>query len=89
MRYRRTLAAFLALVCSGSALIGCESFHQNTRKRDRDVDRASAESDEPEKDKVLGVDSDQDKPKGFFKSSRLPGGMSDESRDIEKSLGVN
>jgi hypothetical protein len=78
----------VALTGLAAALSGCESLARHTRQRDPDVKQAGAASDEPEADKVLGVDNQQDKPKGFFKSSRLPGGLSDESRDIEKSLGV-
>jgi len=32
--------------------------------------------------------TEEEKTKGFFKSTRLPGAMSDEGREIEKSLGI-
>jgi hypothetical protein len=69
----------VALGCVGVSLAGCE----NMPKRGQ---QSSTHSAAP----VSESDSDPTPPqaKGFFKSTRLPGSMSSEGADIEKSLGV-
>lgn len=71
----------LALVCALPALAGCEGLHRNLRPdSDADVIAKESPAEHPE------IKSEP--PKGFFKSTRLSGAMSDEGRDIEKSLGI-
>lgn len=79
----------LALSLSGVApfLAGCEELHHGLKARSDDQARVEPGEDEEEpKDKVLDVQSER---KPFFKSTRLSGALSDEGRDIERSLGVN
>ena len=57
---------------------GCETWNrQGVRPKPLPI----AEASDEEPTKTAG-------PKGFFKSTRLPGAMSDEGEDIERSLGV-
>ena len=71
---------------------GCET--PNPRKPhlngDTDVSKASVgkPGDDVESTKILDVQSDPSKPRPFFKSSRLSGGLSDEAREIERHVGV-
>lgn len=78
---RRILGPGLALVCACSVFMGCESLRHETRSKADDTGL------EAEDAKVGEVKSEA--PKGFFKSSRLPGAMSDEGRDIERNLGIH
>jgi hypothetical protein len=71
---RRGLRLGLIVLSVLSFLPGCESLEQYRRSR-------------PQED----VKPDADEPsetKGFFKSSRIPGAMSSEGREIEQSLGI-
>jgi hypothetical protein len=78
---RRILKLGLALACVCPALVGCEWLHHGVRSHS---DATANEASDPSK--VEEIKSEP--PKGFFKSTRLSGAMSDEGRDIEKSLGV-
>jgi hypothetical protein len=66
--------------CAGVAVAGCESLqkrgHEHTTRSTAPPIQAEAEPDAPSG------------PKGFFKNSRLPGALSSEGAEIEKSLGV-
>jgi hypothetical protein len=82
-------ACALAL-CLGLAATGCDTLKSSTRKEPpppRDEAVEHAESGGP--DRLEAVTSDgrpSDAP--FFKNNRLTGGLSDQARDIESSLGV-
>ncbi len=71
----------LALACALPALAGCEGLRRHLRP-DPDA-TANAKQDPPEHPELKS-----DPPKGFFPNTRLSGAMSDEGRDIEKSLGI-
>ena len=89
---RRYPGVALALVTSCAILAaGCEPLHHNLRPKDRDpeVAHASGEAVESAGDKILDVQSDGKAAKPFFRSSRLSGGLSDEAREIEGSLGIH
>ncbi len=89
---RRTLGLGLTLVSLCPALAGCDPLLHNLRQRDRDRDpdvtKTSAVADEVESTKILDVQSEPSQKKPFFKSSRLSGGLSDESREIESHFGI-
>ena len=78
---RRILELSLALACACPALAGCESLRHGLR---RDPDIVANAVDEPAKHPEVKSEP----PKGFFPNTRLSGAMSDEGRDIEKSLGI-
>jgi hypothetical protein len=78
---RRILGLGLALICACPGLVGCELLHQSERKHADD--RFVEEEETPAIGEVKS-----EAPKGFFKSSRLPGAMSSEARDIERDLGI-
>ncbi len=78
---RRLMELCLALACACPALAGCESLHHGLRK---DSDATANAVDHPAEHPEVKSEP----PKGFFKSTRLSGAMSDEGRDIEKSLGI-
>ena len=78
---RRILGLGLALFCACPGLVGCELLHHEERKHTDD--RVVEEEETPAIGEVKS-----EAPKGFFKSSRLPGAMSDEGRDIERNLGI-
>ena len=78
---RRTLELSLALACACPALAGCESLRHSLRP---DSDATANAVDEPAEHPELKSEP----PKGFFPNTRLSGAMSDEGRDIEKSLGI-
>jgi hypothetical protein len=71
---RRVLRLGLFVLAALSLLPGCESLEHYRRMRSQDDVKADAE--EPSESK------------GFFKSSRVPGAMSSEGREIEQSLGI-
>jgi len=79
---RRILKFGLALVCACPALAGCEWIHHGLRTK---ADSTAGETGDSTK--VEDVKSEA--PKGFFKSTRLRGAMSDEGREIESSLGIH
>jgi hypothetical protein len=78
----RSLGVALTLVGSVPALAGCETWRNSLRKPDHDPSAAS----EIDTSKIHDV---QTPGKPFFKSSRLPGAMSDEGREIESDLGIH
>jgi len=94
---RRTIG--LSSLLAASFLVtatGCESLRHTTRAhKDDKADAVKADPLDPKAidadgTKVLAVESDGKTSGGsFFKNSRLPGAMSSEGRDIEKSLGVH
>jgi hypothetical protein len=53
------------------------------------ADKPSMADPEVESNKILDVQSGQDEPKPFFKSSRLSGALSEEGREIESHLGIH
>jgi hypothetical protein len=77
----RTFGLGLALAAACSALAGCEELRHGLRSK-------SVASSEDAANGSGVQDVKPDAPKGFFKSTRLPGAMSDEGREIEKSLGI-
>ena len=78
---RRILELSLALACAFPALVGCEGLGRNLRP---DPDATADATDEPAEHPEIKSEA----PKGFFPNTRLSGAMSDEGRDIEKSLGI-
>ena len=78
---RRILELSLALACASPALAGCETLRHGLRP---DPDTTANIEDQPAEHPEVKSEP----PKGFFKSTRLSGAMSDEGRDIEKSLGI-
>lgn len=93
---RRASRLGLALAFTFAAAPGCRSLglRQPHAEKDPEVARASGTTpgsgggDEVESNKILDVQSEPSKPKSFFRPSRLPGGLSDESREIEGHLGI-
>jgi hypothetical protein len=71
---RRELRLGLIVLSILSFLPGCESLEHYRRPR-------SQEDVKPEAD-------ESSESKGFFKSSRIPGAMSSEGREVEQSLGI-
>ena len=92
MNRRHILSAIVSLGCVVPALAGCDCLHnlrhQDSSSGDPNVKQTSAESSESDSTKILDVQSDPAKSKKFFQSSRLPSGLSSESRDIERDLGI-
>jgi hypothetical protein len=78
---RRILELSLALACAFPALAGCESLRHRLRP---DPDVTANIEDEPAEHPEIKSEA----PKGFFPNTRLSGAMSDEGRDVEKSLGI-
>ena len=87
---RRSLSLAFGLLVLSPLLGGCESLPRRARQSEE-----KSEAEEPldarsevqtDSRKVLDVSSG--KPRPFFKSTRLPSGLSDEAREIENSLGV-
>jgi hypothetical protein len=81
---RQILRLGLALVCACSSLSGCELLDHE--KRSKSNDAVHEREHEDGADKVGAVESAP--PKGFFSGSRLPGGLSSESREVERNLGI-
>jgi hypothetical protein len=78
----RILGLGLALLGAAVGVTGCETLRHEVRSKSEDT----LHEDDSDDSKVIGV-----KPtstKGFFKSSRLSGAMSDEGREIERDLGI-
>ena len=90
-------SAVFSLFVLGSLLFaaGCESLnlrrHSRRQETDEDVALASASTpkEEVETDKILDVQSEPSSPRKFFRGSQLPSGLSDQSREIERDLGVH
>ncbi|MHC5537120.1 hypothetical protein ACYOEI_02650 [Singulisphaera rosea] len=74
----------LAMLYACTALGGCDLLRHETRSESHD----SASDDESDEESKPGKIKSE-APRGFFKSTRLPGGMSDEGREIERDLGIN
>lgn|GEM_PF-5680526 len=79
----------MALAIASTVLVGCDLLHNQHQLRSKTTE-ADHEEEEHEEDnvaaKVRPVESESSK--GFFHSTRLPGALSDEGRDIEKHLGI-
>jgi hypothetical protein len=82
---RRLFGLSLSLLGLIPSLSGCTEMHHWLRPRSDDQARARPGEEEDDKDKVLDVKSEK---KPFFRPSRLPGAMSSEGADIERSLGI-
>ncbi|WP_165248314.1 hypothetical protein [Paludisphaera soli] len=91
---RRTLGPAILLTACATLATGCDTLRPSSRKRAEAAEPVEARSvDQPEAvdfsgSKVPGIDSTAKNPTPFFKNSRLSGGLSEEARDIERSLGV-
>ena len=81
----RILGLGLSLLGVCASLMGCTELNHGLRSRSDDQARARPREEENEPDKVLDVKSES---KPFFKSTRLPGALSDEGREVERSLGI-
>ena len=77
------LAAALAL-----STTGCETLRPSARKQADAPKDDAVEAVGGSADKIPAIDADGRNPAPFFKNNRLSGGLSDEARDIERSLGV-
>jgi hypothetical protein len=93
---RRSICRALCLGAVVAGMSGCETLRSRLRPGDEDSGRASDADDvtrpkavESDTSKIMGVDSDANNPKPFFKSDRRSGAWSSEAREIEKDLGVN
>ncbi|WP_237722508.1 hypothetical protein [Singulisphaera acidiphila] len=76
----------LGLVCACCCLSGCELLEHNKRAKSGDLAHDHEHEQTEETDSVGAVKSPP--PKGFFHGTRLPGALSSDARDIERSLGV-
>ncbi|MDG3005293.1 hypothetical protein [Paludisphaera mucosa] len=88
MRRRILVPACLLTACAAFSAAGCDTLKPSTRKHAEAVKADEVEAVGGSAEKVLGLDADPKKPAPFFKNSRKTGGLSDEARDIEASLGV-
>jgi hypothetical protein len=79
--YRRAASLAMAFACTLIFASGCE-----TLGKKRQI--ATGSETETESTKILDVQSDPSKPEPFFRSSRLPGGLSDEAREIERHMNI-
>lgn len=75
---RRQVIAGLFLV--SACLCGCETLRHEHRPKPIET---ADDSDDPNLGEVQSKP-----PKGFFKGSRLPGGLSPEAREIENNFGI-
>ncbi len=78
MKKHRILGLGLTLVSAGAIVTGCEPLHHNLRPASGTDPSRGDESNAEETSEA----------KEFFKSTRLPGALSSEAREIEQSLGV-
>lgn len=78
---RRTLWLGLVAGCTVLAQTGCETLRSGRRDRSVEVPVAVDDAEGESSSAPSG-------PKGFFSNSRLPGALSSEGADIERSLGV-
>lgn len=84
--YIRSYHGTILLCCLG--LVGCDAGHQQT-VRSKGPEDPTAWSGSPISDRSESSnEGNSGGGKGFFKSTRLPGGLSSESSEIERSLGV-
>ncbi|WP_422927096.1 hypothetical protein [Singulisphaera sp. PoT] len=82
MMTRRILGLAAVLLLAGIVFTGCDLLNNEVRSSSP----ATPYEDDDRESKAGAVES---KPaKGFFKASRLPGALSNEGRDIERSLGI-
>jgi hypothetical protein len=81
---RKTIL-WLALGCAGLSLVGCESF---PKRKETPATTRSTTAPIPTEGQAESDSAASAGPKGFFKSTRLPGAMSSEGAEIEHSLGV-
>ena len=79
---RRIRGLGLALLSAFPFLTGCETLKQEVRTPKEPALEDVAEA-APEEGEVKS-----EAPRGFFKSSRLSGALSDEGREIERDLGI-
>ncbi len=79
---RRIQGLCLALLSAFTFFAGCESLNREVRPKSEPSLEDVAEA-APMEGEVRS-----EAPKGFFKSSRLSGAMSDEGREIERDLGI-
>ena len=93
---RRSMYRVLCLTAVVLGMTGCETLRSRLRHGDDDRAGVSNSDDvtkpkavESDTSKIMGVDSDSNNPKPFFKSDRRSGAWSSEARAIEKDLGVN
>jgi hypothetical protein len=93
---RRSMCRVLYVSAVMAGMTGCETLRSRLRPADDDRGRASDSDEltrpkavESDASKIMGVDSDANNPKPFFKSDRRSGAWSSEAREIEKDLGVN
>jgi hypothetical protein len=86
---RRAAALGLAFLYTLAFVGGCQTLGRPRRNQeDSDVTRAAASGDEVESNKILDVQSDSSNGRPFFRASRLPGGLSDEAREIESHMNI-
>jgi hypothetical protein len=86
---RRKFWVGLTLAYACSAMVGCETLNHGLGSS---KDKQAEKEKQKEKDAEAASEVNEVKsnaPKGFFKSSQLSGAMSDEGRDIERSLGIH
>lgn len=92
MRRRIIGPACVLTACAAIVSSGCETLRPSTRKQVEDVtEEVAVEAEDIARgsaSKIPSVTSDPRKPSPFFKNNRLTGGLSDQARDIESSLGV-
>jgi len=90
--YRRSAGSLLALLAAFPVATGCESLGPRRLHRGSETrvsrDSSALPADENETSQIQDVMAEPSKPKPFFKSSRLPGGLSDEAREIESHVGI-
>jgi hypothetical protein len=86
---RRAVALGLAFLYTLAFVGGCQNLGRPRRNQgDPDVTRAAAAGEEVESNKILDVQSDSSNARPFFRPTRLPGGLSDEAREIESHMNI-
>jgi hypothetical protein len=84
---RRWFGVTLISLLAFPAFSGCGWLHESLRPRNRAADAMETKLEEDSDSQRIGrVQSEP--PQGFFNSSRLSGAMSDEGREVERSLGI-
>lgn len=88
-RHISARAVFVPALVLGSVLgiSGCDSLRHGVRSEKSESGADHAEAVPSGGNQVLDVRSSSKQP--FFRPSRLPGGLSDESREIERDLGIH
>ena len=79
---RRIFWLGLSLLCAST--LGCKLLGEQPQSKSDELSerRASEKSDDTDQSESVA-------PKGFFKSTRLPGALSDEGREVENHLGIH